>query len=132
MNESRKPIVWTPQMLKIMRDFYPTMFNAALSAWIGVSKRSLERKAKELGICKVDGFHEKRKADIERLASEGLKKAYREGRIKGVFRKGVRNNPDGEFRPGRKESPEIKAKRVASMREYYRRKRQMEVLGLKY
>lgn len=121
-------IEWTPQMLKLLHDFFPIMFNEPLAKWIGVSQRTLIRKARELGIEKEPGFLEKRKADIQRKAGEALR---RRGDREGTwFKKGVRANPDGEFKPGHKESAETKAKRIAALKENYQRKKKLKILGL--
>ena len=119
----RKGITWTPQMLKILCDYFPTMFNKPLAKWIGVSQRTLIRKARELGLNKVEGFLDKRRDDIVELAADALRRGYRSGRLKGGFQKGVRNNPSGEFKPGHIESPETKAKRSASLRRTWTKKK---------
>lgn len=49
-------IVWTDEQLKLLRSFFPTMFNRPLAKWIGVSMRTLNRKARELGLEKKPGF----------------------------------------------------------------------------
>lgn len=118
-------IKWTPQMLKLLTDFFPIMFNKPLAKWIGVSQRTMLRKARELGLQKQEGFLEKRKAEIQRMAGDALRKrGNREGTW---FKKGERANPDGEFKPGHKESPETKAKRIASLKESWRRRKAAQV-----
>lgn len=67
-------IKWTPQMLKLLTDFFPIMFNKPLAKWIGVSQRTMLRKARELGLQKQEGFLDKRRKDISRLAGEALRK----------------------------------------------------------
>lgn len=116
-------VVWTPSMLKILTDFFPIMFDRPLAAWVGVSLRTLIRKARELGLEKEPGFLDKRRRDIASLAGEALK---RKKDVPGRFMKGVRNNPDGEFKPGHSESPETKAKRSASLRETWKRRKRRE------
>lgn len=123
MYKYRKGIVWTPRMLKLLHDYFPTMFNKPLAKWIGVSERTLIRKARELGLDKVDGFLVKRKDDIQELAADALRRGYRSGRITGGFQKGVHNNPSGEFKPGHIESPETKAKRAASIRRTFEKRK---------
>lgn len=121
-------IEWTPQMLKLLRQFFPIMFNEALAKWIGVSQRTLIRKARELGIEKEPGFLQKRKDDIQRRAGDALRQR---GDLEGTwFKKGVRYNPDGEFKPGHKESPETKAKRSAALKATWARKKKLKILGL--
>ena len=117
-------IEWTPQMLKLLNDFFPIMFNKPLAKWIGVSQRTMLRKARELGLEKQEGFLDKRRKDIKALASEALRK---KGSHPSHFRKGVRFNPDGEFKKGHKESEETKAKRIQSLKESWRRRKLAQV-----
>lgn len=130
MNPQRPTIVWTDRMLKLLRDFYPTMFNDALAKWLKVSVRSLERKAKELGIRKVENFNSVRAEGISELLSISIKKAYAEGRMVSPFKKGKRNNPQGEFKPGNRFSEEIERKRVEKIRRTYKNKKFKEIHGL--
>ena len=39
-------IVWTDEQLKLLRTYFPTMFNRSIAKWIGVSMRTLIRKAR--------------------------------------------------------------------------------------
>ena len=118
-------IVWTPDQLKLLRDYFPTMFNKPLAKWIGVSLRTMIRKARELGLEKKPGFLDEKRRDIQALASEALKKSTNTATR---FKKGMRNNPAGEFKPGHKESPETKAKRIASIKHTWKcRKARMEL-----
>jgi len=119
-------IVWTPRMLKTLNDFFPIMFNKPLAAWIGVSERSLIRKARELGLEKRPGFLDDRREDIVELARTALKKAYREGRLTSAFKKGERNYPAGEFKKGQVESPETKARRSASLKASWEKRKKQE------
>ena len=114
-------IMWTPYMEKLLVDHYATMFNGPLALLIGVSERTLIRKARSLGLKKMDGFLEIRRPDIIRYSKEALK---RMGYDNGYFQKGVRNNPSGEFKPGHKESPETKAKRSAAIKAAWARRKQ--------
>lgn len=118
-------IVWTPRMLKLLNDYFPTMFDEPLAKWIGVSKRTLIRKARELGLEKKDGFLQDRRKDINELARIALK---RRTDIPSRFQKGIRHNPAGEFKKGHKESPETKAKRSASLKLAWKRRKEREVL----
>lgn len=118
-------IKWTPQMLKILTDFFPIMFNRPLALWLQVSQRTMLRKARELGLEKQEGFLDKRRKDISRLAGEALRKIP--DRKNSRFKKGVHFNPDGEFKKGHKESPETKAKRIASLKESWRRRKAAKV-----
>lgn len=111
---------WTPEMLKLLKTYFPTMFNKPLAKWIGVSQRTMIRKARELGLEKQEGFLEKRRKDISQLASEALR---RKQNVSSRFKKGVRFYPEGEFKKGHKESQETKEKRSASLKESWRRRK---------
>lgn len=106
-------IVWTDEQLKLLRTYFPTMFNRPLSKWIGVSMRTLIRKARELGLEKKEGFLQDRKRDIQRLAGDAIRRSDHKNTR---FKKGERNNPAGEFKPGHRLSPEAEAKRVESLK----------------
>ena len=129
MNPNRPQIVWTEQRISLLRTYYPTMFNHALAKWIGCSQRTLERKAKELGIRKVDNFNEVRAYDISKLLSAAVKKASADGRLVAP-QKGVRPMPEHEFKPGHKFSEEIEEARKEKIRTTYRRNKLYMIYGL--
>lgn len=106
-------IVWTDEQLKLLRTYFPTMFNRSLAKWIGVSMRTLIRKARELGLEKKPGFLEEMRRDIQRLAGDAIRRSDHKNTR---FKKGVHSNPTGEFKPGHVESPETKAKRSESLK----------------
>ena len=118
-------------MLSFLRAYYPTVFNRPLAAWLGVSLRTLNRKAAELGLSKIENFNQVRNADIQELASDALKRAYRAGRRSSNFKKGVRNNPGGEFKPGHEESPEVRERRIEAIRRTFRKRKLLSIYGLK-
>ena len=89
-----KLIEWNPQKLKLLTDFFPIMFNDALAKWLGVSRRTLTRKARELGLKKKDNFHEMKKDKIRERQSEALKKVECTTR----FKKGQHASPATEFK----------------------------------
>lgn len=106
-------IVWTDEQLKLLRTYFPIMFNRPLAKWIGVSMRTLIRKARELGLEKKPGFLEERRRDIQHLAGEAIRLSENKSTR---FKRGVHNNPAGEFKPGHVESPETKAKRREALK----------------
>ena len=120
-------IVWTDGMIELLKTYFPTMTNLSLSRLIGVSVRTLNRKAAELGLEKAPDFREINARAISERISSALK---RKGKFGNQFVKGVRYNPEGEFKPGHKESPETKEKRRASLRETWRRKKILKRYGL--
>lgn len=130
MNPNRPAINWTPERLKIIREYYPTMFNAPLAKWIGCSTRTLERKAVELGLKKVEDFNIYRAEGISDLLSTAMKKAYADGRMVSPFRKGIRNNPDGEFKKGFRFTGDIEAARIDKIRRTYRKQKLLAIYGL--
>lgn len=113
-----KLIEWTPQKLKLLTDFFPTMFNDALAKWLGVSRRTLTRKARELGLKKRDDFYQlKRDVWVERQR-EGLRKVECSTRIK----KGQHLSPATEFKKGSRISQESIAKRKETRMRTMKRK----------
>ena len=91
-------IYWSDGMLDTLRRRFPTDKNADLALDLGVSPRTLVRKARELGLEK----------DKELMHRRTLEKCKQMGRINkfcrnsGMFKKGVRNSPATEFKPGHK------------------------------
>lgn len=63
-----RKIEWTPDMLETLKKEFPTSYNAELSNALGVSPRSLIRKARELGLDKELGFLDKRRPEIGAMA----------------------------------------------------------------
>ena len=118
-------IVWTPQMLKLLKDFFPTMFNVPLAKWIGVSRSSLLRKARELGLEKKPGFREERAEDIRHNQSIGAKRSKN---TRGRIKKGEHVSPATEFKKGHVLSEEAKARQIAGLKRYWKYRRQREEL----
>lgn len=117
-------------MLSLLREYYPTMFNDALSKWLGVSERSLQRKARELGLYKVENFNQVRSEDISLRISESLKKTYANNGHRMIFKPGVRNNPDGEFKPGHRYDEETEERRKDKIRRTFSRRKLLKRYGL--
>ena len=117
--------VWTPEQLKILKEHYATMFNKPLAKWIGISMRTMQRKARELGLQKKPDFLIERKKDIVQLLSEAQKRSTKTSTR---FKKGQRNNPSGEFKPGHKESAETRSKRIEALKHSWKiRKAKLEL-----
>lgn len=117
-----KLIEWTPQKLKLLTDFFPIMFNDALAKWLGVSRRTLTRKAKELGLKKRDDFYQlKRDVWVERQR-EALKKVECATR----FKKGHHASQATEFKKGQKLSSEMIAKRSESLKKSWKKKQSLK------
>lgn len=117
-------------MLSFLRAYYPTVFNDALAKWLGVSERSLQRKARELGLSKVENFNRVRSEDISLRISESLKKTYANNGHRRVFKPGVRNNPEGEFKPGHRYDEETEERRKDKIRRTFSRRKLLKRYGL--
>jgi len=61
-------IDWTPEMIHRLKYEFKYAYNKTLAIDLGVSWRSLVRKARELGLEKEEGFLEKRKEQIQKMA----------------------------------------------------------------
>lgn len=109
-------IFWNTQMLDYLRQHYPTTLNDELADCLGVSPRTMIRKARELGLEKdpqwLAGVWEERRKMAHAVAK---RKGY-----PGAFKKGEHAYPAGEFKPGRKPSAEETSKRSESMKRWYR------------
>lgn len=65
---------WTDSMIATLKAKFPTTFNKTLAEELKVSPRSLIRKARELNISKEEGFLDKNRATISRMASQARPK----------------------------------------------------------
>ena len=109
-------IFWNKEMLDYLRRHYATTLNEELAGCLGVSQRTMIRKARELGLEKDPEWIADVREERRKLAHViAKKKGY-----PGAFKKGVRSNPAGEFKPGRKPSDEEIAKRSESMKRWYK------------
>ena len=103
-------------MLDYLNQHYATTLNEELAGCLGVSVRTMIRKARELGLEKdkvwLRGVYEERR----RMAMSAWKRKGNPG----GFKKGVRNSPATEFKKGHTESDETKAKRIASVKRWCR------------
>jgi len=107
---------WSRQMIDDLRRLFPTTFNNELAGILGVSPRTMIRKARELGLEKdpqwLAGVWEQRR-HWAHMSSR--RKGY-----PGAWRKGEHANRDTEFKPGVRHTPEQRAKQSAGLREWYR------------
>lgn len=107
-------IFWNTQMLDYLRRHFPTSLNEELAECLGVSQRTMIRKARELGLEKDPRWLREIWEERRRLAHViSKRKGY-----PGGFQKGQRANPDGEFKPGRKPSAEELAKKSEKMKQW--------------
>lgn len=109
-------IYWDRRMLDELKRLFPTTKNDDLAEILGVSQRTIIRKARELGLEKDSAWMHDIVMRHQKMASfESRRKGY-----PGHFKKGEHICPENEFKPGHKESEESKAKRIASLKKWYR------------
>ena len=109
-------IHWSADMLCYLRRHFATTYNEELAGCLGVSMRTLVRKARELGLEKDAAWLRAVWAERRKYAQVAAKrKGY-----PGAFKVGTRANPDGEFKPGHQLTPEQKERRRASLKKWYR------------
>ena len=65
-------IDWTAEMIDTITSKFATSFNRDLAGELGVSLRTLIRKARELGLEKEPGFLEKNRKTISKMAKDAL------------------------------------------------------------
>lgn len=109
-------VFWNKDMLDYLKQHFATTLNEELAGCLGVSPRTMIRKARELGLEKdkvwLRGIYEERRIMATAIAK-------RKGNP-GGFPKGVCSYPEGAFKKGHVESEETKAKRVESYRRWCR------------
>lgn len=89
-------VIWTQEMIETLKKKFPIEYNKYLAIEIGVSIRTLIRKARELRIDKEPGFLEIRRNEISRLAN-----AFRSPNpTKGQKGWCVPNSEASRFKPG--------------------------------
>lgn len=110
---SRK-IYWDGNMISTLKRYFATTLNDELAEMIGVSKRTVVRKAREMGLEKDQEWLSRIWEERRRLARTIAKRKGNPG----CWKKGVHGNPAGEFKPGHREDEETKAKRAASVRRW--------------
>ena len=104
-------------LLDDLKRLYATTKNEDLVDILGVSHRTVIRKARELGLQKDPEWqHGNTMRHLKMMQLEN--KLYG---IKSPFKKGMHYSPDTEFKPGHQESPEVKTRRIASVKEWYRK-----------
>ena len=122
-----KGINWTPEMLKLVRDFFPIMFNDSLAKWLGVGERTLVRKARELGLQKVPDFHERKRDAIRERLMEGREKYGWGKSVDTRFKKGDPRICGKRFKNGYMPTEQTRAKMSEAMRKMWARRKQQEL-----
>jgi hypothetical protein len=103
-------------MLDYLRKHFPTTLNEELAGCLGVSQRTMIRKARELGLEKDPEWLAEVWNDRRNLAHAiSKRKGY-----PGKFVKGQRANPSGEFKAGEPRSAEMTRKQSESIKRWYK------------
>jgi len=89
-------IIWTDEMLFILRSEFATTFNKDLAKKLGVGWRTLVRKARALGLEKEPGFLDNKRTEIVKLVLAAKKPQPTKG-LKGWS---VPNSENTRFKPG--------------------------------
>lgn len=89
-------IFWNQQMLQYLQQNFATMLNSELAEWLGVSQRTVIRKARELGLEKDAGWLRDIWAERRMMAVASTKTNGNAG----LFRKGQHASPETEFKKG--------------------------------
>lgn len=110
-NGKSKRLLWTESMVRELRAKFPVMHSEELAGMLQMCKRTLERKAKELGIKKNPQWLAKNMEESRRIA----RSCTRRGLNPGCYKSG--HVPTHGFQKGRVFSKEIEEKRVAHLRE---------------
>jgi len=105
-------IIWDSQMIMKLKNEFPIRFNNELAVDLGVSPRTLIRKARELNIEKESGFLVKRREIITEMATS----AHPENLHKGVKGWSVKNSENTRFKKGRPKNPPEVVERVRQSR----------------
>jgi len=119
---------WTEEMLLVLKTDFSISYNRELASRLGISVRTLIRKARELGIEKEGGFLEQRRSEITEMAT----KAHPPNKMKGVKGWCVVGGEKHRFQKGHipaiKTNPDIVRKVTTKRNQTIRR----EKLRLKY
>jgi hypothetical protein len=117
-------------MLETIKQKYSTEYNKVLAKQLGISWRTLVRKARELGLEKEPNFIEKRRADIVKMIAKVRKPSPLQAR-KGFV---VPNSEQYRFKKGHTPrmatDPELVARVHAKRNETIRRDRIRSRIGL--
>jgi len=121
-------VIWTDDMLKILQNEFPSSYNRDLSAKLGVSIRTLIRKARELNIDKEEFFLESRRSEITEMA----RKAHPGQPTKGWKGWSVPGGEQYRFKKGHVPAMKTNKDVVAKVRDKRNDTIRLEKLRLKY
>lgn len=105
-------LYWSQTMLDMLRRYYATTSNKEMGDMLGMSSRTVCRKAKEMGLEKSRAYLLIHLVDNCRIMNIKNKQNGNPTQ----FKKGVRSNPEGEFKKGHKLSEETRAKWLKNWR----------------
>lgn len=91
-------IFWNEQMLSYLKKNYANTLNSELAEWLGVSQRTVIRKARELGLQKDPEWIAHTYEERRRLAQAATKVRGNAGQIK----PGQHLSPETEYKKGHK------------------------------
>lgn len=92
---------WTPEMIKKLTNEFPYRFSRDIGKDLGLSIRTVIRKAREFGLVKEDNFLDKNRIKISELAT----KAKPPNPMKGVKGWSVPGGEKFQFKPGQIRPP---------------------------
>ena len=92
-------IFWSKDMLDYLRDHFATTFNEELAGCLGVSQRTMIRKARELGLQKDNNWL----ANVWNQRRMWARMASRRKGYPGTFQKGQHASRATEFKPKAKQ-----------------------------
>ena len=108
-------VYWNKQMLSDLCRWYSTTKNEELAEILGVSVRTMIRKARQLGLRKdSEWMHNISMSHLHLANLVNRKNNHPNG-----FKKGVRSNPEGEFIKGHTDSKETRKRRSQSLKRYW-------------
>lgn len=120
-------IVLTEQQEKLLKEYYPRMMNIPLAKLLGLSERTMRRRAKELGLEKAPNFRELNMVHIVEKIKRALQNTTKDFR-KHQFRGGHSASKATEFKPGHRMTEAEKEK----MRATRKRNKRLKELREKY
>lgn len=107
---------WSTQMLDYMRKNFATTLNQELADWLGIPKRTVIRKARELGLYKDKEWLKEIDRERARFALAAANKMGNPGCIQ----PGQHLSPATEFKKGNVPTEEVKRKQIESQKRYNR------------
>lgn len=118
-----KKTIWTSEMIEKIKSEFPTRFTKDIAKDLNLGYRTIIRKARELGIEKIENFKEINQTKINQLISEN----HAPNPLKGVKGHIIPNSEKYYFKKG--EKPNVDYSKIVEKRNELIRK---EKLRLRY